>query len=100
MFLFVLGWCYLQVAFSTQRSITAMGYIRFVVEHETDGTFPIGFGKARVGALEPSGELTVGDETSDMFGIPFAGWIEAGTLFEQCGEVEERMMVKRQNLIQ
>ena len=66
-----------------------MGYIRFGVEHETDGTFSIGFGKARVGALEPSGEVTVGDETSDMFGIPFAGWIEAGTLFEQLWGVVE-----------
>lgn len=66
----------MQVAFCTKCGIAAIGNIRFGVEHEADGTFAVGFGETRVCTLESCGELTVGDETTDLFGIPFAGWIE------------------------
>ena len=68
---FILGWPDLQVALCTKSSITATGDISFGIEHEADGTFTIGFGKARVGAFEPGCELAIGDETTDLFGIPF-----------------------------
>lgn len=67
----------MQIAFCTKCSVAAVGDIGFGIEHETDGAFAIGFGKTRVGALETSGEVTVGDETTDLLWIPFAGWIEA-----------------------
>ncbi len=66
----------MQIAFCAKSSTAAIGYIRFGIEHETDGTFTIGFGKARVGAPEPGGKVTISDETTDLFRIPFTRLIE------------------------
>ena len=73
----LLGRLDLQIAFCAYRGLAAFGDVALTVEHEADGTFAVRLGTSRIGAFESRSETAVADQTADLFGVPFTGWIEA-----------------------
>ena len=72
----------LQVTLGAQRGITTFTNVRFGIIHETYRTLSISLGITTVRALETCGELSIGNETADLLGVPFACWVEPGFCYD------------------